>query len=383
MIPRISRRVWEALASLELSIVCLALLMALVVLCTLAQVELGTLGAVNKYMRSFFVWWGPAGAAYLIPVFPGGALVGLTLSLNLTAALIKRFDFQWNKSGLWLMHLGLILLVAGEFIAGAFQVETRMTIQEGQTVSHLESYRDTELVVKDVTDPTAEDVFGIPARRLAKGGVIALPGSPLSIKVHRFYVNAALAPRDPSEPALATMGVGANARVTELPPVSADNQMNLTTALIEPMVGNRSYGIWLSSLGLGAPQSFIHEGRTYVIGMRIQRENLPYSLTLKKFRHDVYPGTEIPKNFSSLVRLSNPATGEARDVLIYMNQPLRYQGRTFYQSGYEGETVTILQVVQNPGWLMPYISCVIVTLGLLVHFAISLRRAMARKPKEA
>lgn len=383
MIPRISRKAWSFLTSLQLTIVCLALLMALVVLCTLAQVELGTLGAVNKYMRSFLVWWGPEGAPFKLPVFPGGALAGLVLVLNLTAALVQRFDFSWRKSGLWTVHLGLILLVAGEFVAGAFQVETRMTIHEGQTVNYLESYRDTELVVKDITDPSAEDVFGIPATRLAKGGVIALPGSPISIKVHRYFVNAALGPREPSEPPMANMGVGANARVTEVAPVSADNQMNLTTALIEPLVGGRSYGTWIVSMGLGAPQSFIHEGRTYLLGMRIQRHNLPYSLTLKKFRHDVYPGTEIPKNFSSLVRLSNPASGEERDVLIYMNQPLRYQGRTFYQSGYEGETVTILQVVQNPGWMLPYISCVIITLGLLIHFAISLRRSLTRKSKEA
>lgn len=381
MIPQISKKVWAALTSLQLTIVCLALLMALVVLCTLAQVELGTLGAVTKYMRSFLVWWDRPGAAFRLPIFPGGALVGLVLTLNLTAALIKRFDFSWRKSGLWTIHLGLILLVAGEFVAGAFQVDARMTIHEGQTVNYLESYRDTELVVKDVTQPGSEDVFGIPAARLTKGGVIPLPGSPLSIKVHRYIVNAALTPREPTEPALATMGVGANARVTELPPVSAENQMNLNTALVEPIAGGRSYGIWLTSLGLGAPQAFIHEGRTYVLAMRIQRHNLPYSLTLKKFSHDLYPGTQIPKNFSSLVRLSNPTTGEDRDVLIYMNQPLRYQGRTFYQSSFEGETVTILQVVQNPGWLLPYISCVIITLGLLVHFALSMRRSNRRRPE--
>ncbi len=379
MIPRTSQKIWDALTSLKFTILCLTLLMALVVLCTLAQVELGTLGAVNKYMRSFLVWWGPEGAAFKLPVFPGGALVGLGLIVNLTASLIKRFTFSWQKSGLWTVHIGLILLVAGEFVAGALQVETRMTISEGQTVNALESYRDTELVVRDVTDPNAEDVFAIPASRLAMGGVIPLPGSPVSIQVHRYFVNATLGPRDPGEAPMATMGVGANARVTEVAPVSADNQMNLSTALIEPLAGGRSYGTWIASLGLGAPQSFIHEGRTYVLAMRIQRQSLPYSLTLKKFRHDVYPGTEIPKNFSSLVRLSNPATGEARDVLIYMNQPLRYQGRTFYQSGFEGETVTILQVVQNPGWLLPYISCVIITLGLLVHFGISLRRSLLRK----
>ena len=43
--------------SLKLTIVCLALLMLLVVACTLAQVQLGTIGAVDLYMRSFLVWW--------------------------------------------------------------------------------------------------------------------------------------------------------------------------------------------------------------------------------------------------------------------------------------------------------------------------------------
>ena len=106
---------------------------------------------------------------------------------------------------------------------------------------------------------------------------------------------------------------------------------------------------------------------------------LPYTLTLEDFKHDVYPGTDIPKNFSSLVRLQNPARGEDRNVLIYMNQPLRYDGKAFYQASFgKGDTLSILQVVENPGWLIPYISCVLVTLGLLVHFAISLRRGLRR-----
>jgi hypothetical protein len=43
-----------------------------------------------------------------------------------------------------------------------------------------------------------------------------------------------------------------------------------------------------------------------------------------------------------------------------------------------GDTLSILQVVQNPGWLIPYISCLLVTVGLLVHFSISLRRGLRR-----
>jgi cytochrome c biogenesis protein ResB len=134
------------------------------------------------------------------------------------------------------------------------------------------------------------------------------------------------------------------------------------------------------SSALGAPQSFVHEGRTYVLSMRPRRYYLPYAVTLKRFSHDIYPGTDIPKNFSSLVHLSNPSSGEERDVLIYMNQPLRYEHRTFYQASFgKGDTLSVLQVVQNPGWLLPYISCVLVGAGLLVHFGLSLRRGMRRR----
>ncbi|HEX9081710.1 MAG TPA: hypothetical protein VF768_05485, partial [Holophagaceae bacterium] len=72
-------RLWKALGSFQLTIVSLALLMALVFLCTLAQVHLGTLGAVNAYMRSVLVWWQPSWANFSIPVFPGGTLVGAAL----------------------------------------------------------------------------------------------------------------------------------------------------------------------------------------------------------------------------------------------------------------------------------------------------------------
>jgi len=72
---RPTQKVWDLLTSLKLTIVCLSALMVLVVACTLAQVRLGTLGAVNLYMRSWF-YWIPLGG-FSIPIFPGGAAVGL------------------------------------------------------------------------------------------------------------------------------------------------------------------------------------------------------------------------------------------------------------------------------------------------------------------
>ena len=376
-----STRIWDAVTSLKLTIVCLAALMVLVVACTLAQVQLGTFGAVEIFMRTWLVWWQVPGTQYSVPVFPGGALVGLVLMVNLVAAQARRLELSWRKAGIWITHVGLILLFVGEFVTGMLQVETQLAVVEGQTVNFLEAQRDLELAVIDSTDPARDDVWSVPQRLLEHGGRIQLPGSPVALQVHRAYRNAFLSSRRPGDPpSPATAGVGTAVTATPAPPVSRDDQINQGAAFVEPVAGGRSYGVWLVSNALGAPQTFVHEGRTYRLAMRNRRQYLPYSVTLKKFSHDVYAGTDIPKNFSSLVRRDNPGTGESRDVLIYMNQPLRYDGKAFYQSSFgKNDTLSILQVVENPGWLLPYLSTALVTLGLLVHFGITLQRSLRRR----
>jgi hypothetical protein len=377
---RIPSLVWDALTSLKLTLTCLAALMVLVVACTLAQVNLGTFGAVDAYIRSFFVWMPVPGTGWSVVVFPGGALVGLVLGANLVAAQAKRLELSWKKAGLWIVHAGLILLFVGEFATAALQVESRLAIEEGQTLNWVERQRGLELAIVDVTDPAHDDVYGVPESRLAAGEQVAIPGTPLAVKVKRWVVNAnlALLPESGASPGL--QGMGARVAVTELPPVAKDDEVNHSVAVVEPVAGGKSLGTWLVSNAIGQPETFVHEGRTYQMQLRPGREYLPFSITLKDFKHDVYAGTDIPKNFSSLVRLSNPARGEERDVLIYMNQPLRYDGKAFYQASFgKGDTLSVLQVVDNPGWLLPYVSCVLVTLGLLLHFALALRRGMRRR----
>ena len=130
-----------------------------------------------------------------------------------------------------------------------------------------------------------------------------------------------------------------------------------------------SLGIWLVSDALGAPQTFSCGGRTWMLTLRPARYYKPYSVTLQRFTHERYAGTEIPKNFASRVTLIDPERSVDRDVLIYMNHPLRYRGETFYQAGFQkDDKATILQVVHNPSFLAPYIACVIVAAGLLVQF---------------
>ena len=373
----------DVLCSLKLAITCLALLMVLVVACTLAQVSLGTNGAVSMFMRSFLVWWKPEGWRTSLPIFPGGALVGMVLAVNLIAAQIRRLAFTLNKAGLWLVHAGLILLVAAEFVSAARQVDARMPIEVGQTRDFVEWPNNYELSITDPSDANVDDVYSVPDSLLRAGASIPLDGTPLAVRVHAYYRNAEIRRRNPTDPpTMATQGIGTEIDVREAPQVTSEDSRDNPTAVVEFLAGSKSYGTWLASAGLGAPQSFIHEGHTYQIALRPRREYLPYSLTLKKFSHDVYAGTDIPKNFSSLVHLVDKGRGEERDVLIFMNQPLRYAGRTFYQASFgKNDTLSILQVVKNPGWTLPYISCALVTLGLLIHFTLSLQRGQRSRQR--
>jgi hypothetical protein len=391
---RTTHKIWDVMTSLSLTIVCLSLLMVLVVACTLAQVRLGTFGAVSLYMRSWFYWMELGD--WRIPIFPAGATVGLVLMVNLVAAQLKRLELSWRKAGIWIVHAGLILLFVGEFVTGAFQVDGRMAIEEGQTVDYVEVPRRMELAVVDVTDPATDDVFGIPETTLARGGTVPVRsrerGTPLAVRVKAYHRNVLFSNAGPANPtAGATQGAGVNVAMQPIPPVTVDDRIDTSAALVEVVAGETSLGTWLASNAIEAPQAFTHAGRRYELSLRSQRQYLPYSLTLEKFRHDVYMGTDIPKNFSSLVRLKNPGRGEDRNVLIYMNQPLRYDGKAFYQASFgKNDTLSVLQVVSNPGWLIPYVSTVLVTIGLLVHFAITFRRGLRRagaasaaRPQEA
>jgi len=124
--------------------------------------------------------------------------------------------------------------------------------------------------------------------------------------------------------------------------------------------------------------------------LRPERAYEPYSLTLRKATHAVYPGTQTPKDYRSRVRIQNPAKGEDREVEIYMNNPLRYSGLTFFQhqmvadelAAQLGQTPSsTLQVVRNPGWITPYAGCIIVAAGLIIQFMIHLVGFVSKRAK--
>lgn len=362
--------------SLKLTVVLLSLSIVLIFWATLAQVQIGIWGVQEKFFHTLFVLGKIPGTDLPVPVFPGGYFLGGLLLINLLAAHIYRFRLEWKKAGIQLNHLGLILLLLGELVTSLLQVESSMRIEEGGTQHYSESYRSNELAIIDTTNPDFNEVVAIPEAVLANGGAIQHPKLPFQVRLKDYYPNAALQLREGlpgAAPSPATAGIGPRIAVTPLRLTSKPDERNAPAAFLEFVGPEGSLGTWLVSPVLSAPQTFNYAGRTWEIALRSKRYYHPFNITLLDFAHDRYPGTEIPKNFSSRIRLKTDDGRGDREVLIYMNNPLRHAGLTFYQASFErGDKVSILQVVRNPGWVLPYVSCIMMGLGLLLQFGIHL-----------
>ena len=378
------RRFLDVVCSLRLTLFCLAAAFVLVFAGTLAQVRFGLYLVQEEYFQSWLIWWKTPSGNFTMPVFPGGHLIGAVLLTNLIAAHIRRFSWTWKKLGIQLTHLGLIIMLAGGLATDLFSVHSYMRIKEGAASNYSEDSMNMELAVIDKTDPDTEQVTAVPGERLADGGTVSHESLPFRIEIRGFYRNSKLQPLahgGTSVPA-STMGTGQRVAVTSQPRATKMDDRDVMSAVLEivPAKGGDSLGTWLVSDALAAAQTFECDGRTWSIQLRPTRYYKPYSLALLDFTHETYPGTQIPKNFSSKVTLTDPEVNDSRQVLIYMNHPLRYQGDTYYQSGFEPDNSgTVLQVVRNPSYQAPYIACIVVSLGLIYQFTFHLTAFSRRK----
>src|SRR5882757_1047075 len=109
------RQVRDFFVSLKLTVVLLAFSIVLIFAATLAQVDLGIWAVQQEFFHSFVAFW-HIGSLY-VPL-PGGYLLGGLLLINLVSAHIYRFKLTWRKAGIFLTHLGIILLLVGELLSG-------------------------------------------------------------------------------------------------------------------------------------------------------------------------------------------------------------------------------------------------------------------------
>jgi hypothetical protein len=179
-------------------------------------------------------------------------------------------------------------------------------------------------------------------------------------------------------------GMLKNFRLSTLRPEKENNRNRPGITYRITNSGSSSDGIYGLFLGQSVPQTAVINNQNYEFIIRRKRTYLPFAIELLDFKKVMHTGTGIAKSYSSEVNLIE--NGIPRRVLIEMNEPLRHKGYTFFQSSFiegpEGEA-TVLAAVKNYGRSFPYISSIIMSIGLLLHLLKSIPKLLQKNPRVA
>ena len=345
---------------------------------------------------------------------PGGYLLGGLLLINLMTSAAFRYQLIFKHAGIWITHSGLALMLISELVTDLTEKESIMIINEGESANFSKDFHEDEFVLIDESGEDTDEVLSLPINLLDSepdNGVILgnwfrgdskglqeinLKDSdsrfPFVLEVKKFYKNADFNTPKEGDQSF-TLG-NANGRKVQISPIEQPetfraDEMNFRTAVVELRStedANETIGEWLVSSFFDAagyqPQRFTHREKSYRLEIRRKRYYYDFDMKLLDFRFLRYPGTDRPKDFSSDVNIRIP--GEpVRKTRIYMNHPLSLEGNTFFQAGFDSttETQTRLQVVSNPGSILPYIGVTLVGLGLAVQFLFHLLGFAKRRKK--
>ena len=286
-----------------------------------------------------------------------------------------------KRAGIVLLHGGIGLMMFYELHVTLTAVETQMNFVEGERTSFVQDIRTFELAISDVTDPQQDRVVAMPKSVILGGKPIEHEDLPFRVKVSGYLKNARIRAASSKDSNPATAGNGLVWMADEAQAsAGTDNDSKVDSPAVyvtlESKIDGKPIGTYLASwlLSMSDEADTISlDGKTYQIALRPKRYYKPYVFELKDVRKEDYLGTSTPRNYASTVHIRDSGRNVDEDKTIWMNNPLRFADETFYQSGYYKEPSTgaehaTLSVVTNSGWMMPYVGCMLVGIGMLTHF---------------
>ena len=100
------------------------------------------------------------------------------------------------------------------------------------------------------------------------------------------------------------------------------------------------------------------------------RQKLPFSLQLKDFSIEYYPGSHDPSDYISNVVLKDSRSDTEKEYTISMNNILKYDGYRFYQSSYDDDLRgSVLSVSHDPwGVGVTYTGYILLLMSLIGFF---------------
>jgi len=389
------RKVYDFLSSLKLATALLLLLLVLTWLATLEQIDQGLYLTLRKYFSWQSLAFFPEINGKRVPVLlPGGYYVSALLLVNMILGGLVRIRKGPKQIGNLISHFGIVFMLLGGGVAHHFSERGNMAIGEGEMADVAEDYFEYVIEVSEVKDGENDGFHVIRGKYLTKldGGdsqIFDFDGVPFSLNISGYLKNAvpvSSLERAPAEGELVTDGYYLASKPSE---VTTERNTAGAYARVIFEDGEKSSPFILA--GASFQPFTVRDGdRVFTVDMRKRLWPMPFEVELDTFTADFHPGTSRPAKFVSDVR--RVENGQDSEVTIQMNEPMRYEGFTFFQASYgppgagPGDTMySVFEVVRNPSDKWPEYSLYVVAFGMLVTFLTKLGShlgAASRKRKK-
>jgi len=380
------RKVFAGLGSLKLVVVLLLLLALLTYLGTLAQVDNGLFQSQRLYFESWVV---------LHPVrdlkvpLPGGQTVMLLLFVNLMIGGFVRMRRTRRIVGVYIVHVGIALLLLAGFVKLVFSDDGYLAVWEGDRANFFESHYHWELAIGRADAAGEEFVVDEQVLARAHGERLALqhPSLPFDLVIDAYAKN--VVPQTAEQSSGGAEVVDGYSLFALPPEKEREHDTPGAYVTVRPRSGLERRMVLFGSSMLSPRARVVPVGtEAWQVDLRKKRYLLPFSIRVDDFRKAEHPGTTMAKLFESDV--TELSGRDERRVKIEMNKPLRDQGFILFQSnwGPQGPGTrerywSLFSVVRNPSDQWPLLACIVIALGLSIHFSMVLWRYVAREARPA
>ncbi len=302
------------MADLRITVGLFALAMLIVFWGTLAQADQSVWNVQRNFFRSFVasvplrvILFNCIDRSGPTIIFPGGLLIGAVMMANLLAAHAIRFKLAWNRGGIILIHVGIIVMLVSEVITHLYAVEGSMIIKIGRTVNSVSHTSSAEFAVVKTMDAASDEVVTVPQRLLQPGAVIDDESLPFIVEVTRYMSNSTVDDPKPNEVPPNAKGQARYLVARELKEVAgvSTNQKVEYPAMYAKLKGRdgKDLGTWLFSPWFDQPQWIAIAGTKgetqYQLFLRFKQTQRDFNIHLDDFKYDKFTGTNTPKDFHS------------------------------------------------------------------------------------
>ena len=312
-------KLMQSLTSTKITTILLLCLCNIIFWGTIDQTERGLWAAQNKY---FYAWLYRAEIPYtqakLWFPLPGMLLVGWLMCIQQILCFIFKFKYLWAKTGILIMHFGLLMMLVGGGVSFYFSKEAQLTLAVNEKSQFALGYHSWEISIWK-NSSLSRQVSAITISNLQAKDVISVPNHGIEIEIESNYLNA-LAYAEQEGLKMPNLINSSHIAMLKETPLEKEPEQNVPGIIFN--LKNEQQRVLLYGAEQAPTPYILANKDTLFFQLRRERFPLPFEVTLLEFKRLLHGGTMMARAFESKIQVQNNTLNQ--EYKVAMNEPYRF-----------------------------------------------------------